>query len=173
LFERMPLDNPLFLGKAKTTQVSMDLVKQWLPVILWSSFIFLMSTGTFSAKNTFSTVRMVLGFLCPHLTSHQVITAHATIRKAAHVSEYFVLGILLFRAFRVSSAGVWKWQWALLAVAAVVVWALGDEFHQSFVPTRTASIGDVGIDTAGGILAQVTSALWHRYVGRRGHCPVS
>ena len=90
--------------------------------------------------------------------------AHATIRKGAHVAEYFVLGLLLFRAFRVSSTGAWKWRWALLAVMGVVVWALGDEFHQSFVPTRTASMVDVGIDTAGGILAQVISALWHRYV---------
>ena len=169
----MLLDNPLFPGKAKTTQTSMDLVKRWLPVILWSSFIFLMSTGTFSAKHTFSTVRMVLGFLCPNLASHQVILVHAAIRKGAHVSEYFVLGLLLFRAFSVSAAGVWKWQWALLAVMGVLVWALGDEFHQSFVPTRTASMVDVGIDTAGGILAQGANALWHRYVKPVRPFPVS
>jgi VanZ family protein len=43
----------------------------------------------------------------------------------------------------------------------VALWALGDEFHQSFVPTRTASMADVAIDTAGGVLAQFAAALWH------------
>jgi VanZ family protein len=50
---------------------------------------------------------------------------------------------------------------------AVALWALDDEFHQSFVPTRTASIMDVTIDTAGGALAQVVGAFRHLLL-RRG-----
>jgi VanZ family protein len=45
----------------------------------------------------------------------------------------------------------------------VILWAVSDELHQSFVSTRTASAADVGIDTAAGILAQFVGALWHRY----------
>jgi VanZ family protein len=80
-------------------------------------------------------------------------------RKAAHVFEYFVLGLLLFRVFHVPGAG-WKWRCCLFAVLGVVLWALGDEFHQSFVATRTSSITDVGIDATGGILSQIVSAIW-------------
>ncbi|MGD0662387.1 MAG: VanZ family protein [Syntrophorhabdales bacterium] len=40
----------------------------------------------------------------------------------------------------------------------------GDEFHQSFVATRTASITDVGIDTAGGVFAQVVGVLRYRRI---------
>jgi VanZ family protein len=84
-------------------------------------------------------------------------------RKAAHVVEYFTLGLLLFRAFRGGFTGPRKWRWSLFAVIGVVFWAVGDEWHQSFVSKRMASVVDVGIDTAGGILAQSVSALWHRY----------
>ena len=88
---------------------------------------------------------------------------HAMIRKAGHVIEYFILGLLLFLTFRDGSTALWKWRWSLFAVIGVALWAISDEWHQSFVPTRTASVVDVGIDTAGGILAQFVSALRHRY----------
>ncbi len=86
------------------------------------------------------------------------------IRKAGHVIEYFILGLLMFRGFRGGSTAEWKWRWSLSAVIGVVLWAVTDELHQSFIPTRTASITDVGIDAAGGVLAQFASALWPRYV---------
>jgi len=44
-----------------------------------------------------------------------------------------------------------------------VFWAAIDELHQSFVPARTGSIVDVGIDMTGGILAQVMIVLVYRY----------
>jgi len=43
------------------------------------------------------------------------------------------------------------------------VWAAVDELHQSFIPARTASIVDVGIDITGGILAQLVIVLAYRY----------
>ena len=105
---------------------------------------------------------MVLGLLIPKISSQELNLIHVVIRKAAHVVEYFVLGLLLFRTFRGNSPSPWKWRWSFFAVIAVALWAAGDEFHQSFVSTRTASAVDVGIDTAGGILAQFIAALWHR-----------
>jgi VanZ family protein len=141
------------------TQTMRNFIRQWLPLILWLCFIFWMSTGSFSSENTFSAVKAVLQFLLPNLSAREVILIHAMTRKAAHVFEYFVLGLLLFRAFHVPGAG-WKWRWCLFAVLGVVIWALGDEFHQSFVASRTSSITDVGIDAAGGILSQIVSAIW-------------
>ena len=107
----------------------------------------------------FSAVRAVLHSLLPSLSAREVISIYAVTRKAAHFFEYFVLGLLLFRAFHVPGAG-WKWRWCLFVVLGVMIWAVGDEFHQSFVATRTSSITDAGIDAAGGILSQIVSALW-------------
>jgi VanZ family protein len=122
-----------------------------------------MSTEAFSSQNTFSLVKTILRSLFPKISSHEVRLIHGMIRKAGHVIEYFILGLLLFRGFRGGSTASWKWRWNLFAVIGVVVWAVSDEWHQSFIPTRTASVVDVGIDTVGGILAQLVSALRHCY----------
>ena len=105
---------------------------------------------------------MLVRFLLPKISPQEVVFINALIRKAAHVTEYFVLGLLLFRMFRGSSVSSWKWRWSFFAVIAVTLWAASDEFHQSFVSSRTASAVDVAIDTAGGVLAQFVAVLWHR-----------
>jgi VanZ family protein len=139
-----------------------NLTKYWIPAILWMGFIYWMSTDTFSSENTFSYVETLLRFWVPKISFQEMVSLNALIRKAAHVTEYFVFGLLLFRMFRGSSVSSWNWRWPILAVIAVALWAASDEFHQSFVPSRMASAADVAIDTAGGILAQFVAFLWHR-----------
>ena len=120
-----------------------------------------MSTGTFSAKNTYLITEPILRFLMPSILPEKVDMIHGIIRKLGHVTEYFILGLLLFRAFRSGSGELRILRWACYSFLVVVLYALSDEFHQSFVATRTASLFDVGIDTLGGILAQGVSVLWH------------
>jgi VanZ family protein len=133
----------------------------WAPVLVWMSVVFLMSTAEFSSQNTSLIIEPILRFLAPSLSRHQVELIHGLIRKAGHVTEYFVLGILLFRAFRGGSTQEKVWRWALFAAVVTVCYAASDEFHQSFVSTRTPSFWDVGIDAAAGILAQGVGILWH------------
>lgn len=70
------------------------------------------------------------------------------IRKLAHFSEYAVLGILL-------AVLVWLYKkpmvWYGICGMYCCAFASIDEWHQSFVPGRVASIKDVCIDTAGAI----------------------
>ena len=138
-------------------------IKYWLPVVLGMCLIFWMSTETFSSGNTSSFVKAILRLLVPEISPQEVGLVHAFIRKAAHVIEYFILGLLLFRAFRGDSNASFNWRWPLFAVTVVALWAASDEFHQFFVPTRAASAVDVGMDTAGGMFGQVVSALRHFY----------
>ncbi len=140
-----------------------DFVKYSLPVILWMAFIFWMSTGTFSSQNTSPYVETVLRFFIPKISFREMDLIHGIIRKAAHITEYFIMGILFFRAFRRSSVAPWNWRWSLYALLLVVLWAVGDELHQSFVSARTASVADVFIDTAGGVLAQFAIILSNGY----------
>jgi VanZ family protein len=142
------------------------ILRKWLPVVLWLAFIFVMSTSGFSADNTYSVVRPVLRHLFPWLTPHQDIIVHKIIRKGAHAFEYFVLGLFLLHALQAGSRREWTWKLSLVALIGVAVWALGDEFHQSFVLTREASVRDVAIDIGGGLLAQCVIAFWYRYVAR-------
>lgn len=141
-------------------------LKDWIPILLWMLFIYWMSTGTFSSENTELIIEPLLKFLMPGISPHTIKVIHALIRKIGHVTEYFVLGVLLFRAFRDFSPAASTWRWAVFAVIVVALYAASDEFHQSFVPSRTASIIDMGIDTAGGVLAQIGCLLWH-FRGRK------
>ena len=125
------------------------------------SFIFWMSTGTFSAQNTSLIIEPILHFLMPSISPENVAMIQGVIRKLGHVTEYFILGILLFRAFRGGSNELRSMRWAFSSLLVVVLYAASDEFHQSFVPARTASLFDVGFDTLGGILAQGVNVLWH------------
>lgn len=134
--------------------------KYWVPVLFWMSFIYWMSTGTFSAENTSLIFEPLLYFLMPSITLEKVVLLNEIIRKLGHVTEYFILGILLFRAFRCGSKELLSWRWVRNALLVGILYAASDEFHQSFVSSRTASIFDVGIDTLGGILAQGVSVLW-------------
>ncbi len=142
-------------------------VKYWIPVLLWMGFTFLMSTSSFSSENTSRIIGPLLRFLFPSISSHQLLVAHEIIRKCAHLTEYFVLSLLLYRAFRAGSTEQHGWRWGLYSILAVILFALSDEFHQLFVPTRGSSIYDVGIDSVGGILAQGVRGLVQRWRRRK------
>ncbi len=139
---------------------SRDFTRYWLPVILFACFIFWMSTETFSSEHTFSVVTTIMSFLASGLSAEEVDLIHAIIRKIAHVVEHLILGFLLFRAFRGHSSARWRWRWLFRASIVVFLWAAGDEFHQSFVSTRTGSIVDVGIGRLGEALGQFMSGVW-------------
>jgi VanZ family protein len=123
-------------------------------------FIFWMSTGTFSAENTSSIIEPILRFLVPAISQQSLDMIHGLIRKCGHFTEYFILGLLLFRAFRSGSVETKTLRWAFFSIIIVIIYASSDEFHQSFVSTRTASVVDVGIDIAGGVIAQIISGIW-------------
>ncbi len=136
--------------------------KYWVPVILAMAFIAWMSTDLFSAKSTSRIIEPIVRFFAPQISRKQMLLVHTVVRKLAHVTEYFVLGVLLFRAFRAGSGGRRWLRWALSALAVVMLYAAVDELHQYFVSTRTASLADVGLDALGGILAQCVSIVSHR-----------
>ena len=70
------------------------------------------------------------------------------IRKAAHASEYALLGILVFGVVRKKE--MTKRQ-MLCAILVTAFYAASDEQHQFFVPGRSCQLRDVLIDTAGGV----------------------
>ena len=123
------------------------------PVVIWAILIFFASTGAFSASNTAVLVRP-LHWLFPQLSEATLNFIHdIVIRKSAHFTEYAIFGVLTARAFRSSSREFLRSHWFLISLLLVTAYALSDEFHQSFVPSRTASIYDSVIDSCGGLAA--------------------
>ena len=72
---------------------------------------------------------------------------HHFVRKNAHFLIYFVLGMLVVRAFRVSE--IRNKKSILLALGICILYAISDELHQLFVPGRGAQVKDVLIDSTG------------------------
>jgi len=135
--------------------------KYWVPVILGMIFIYWMSTESFSSRSTFRIIDQIIRFFLPSLSPKEIVMINGVLRKLAHVFEYMMLGILLFRAFRAGSYERRWWRWAGYSLGVVVLYAMIDEFHQLHVPVRTASFFDVGFDTLGGFLGQCISIIYY------------
>jgi VanZ family protein len=101
----------------------------WLPVLAWAVVIF-----------TFSSI--------PSLSSGLGVW-DTVLRKGAHVTEYAVLGALLYRALGREAS----------ALAAGIAYAVTDELHQHFVRGRHAALVDVAIDAVGVALGML---VWLR-----------
>lgn len=103
---------------------------KWLPVFLWAAVIFAFSSITQIKVSEF----FIWDFIA---------------KKIAHISEYSILFVLIFRA----TGGNY-----LTSFILTMLYAASDEFHQSFVPGRTATFYDLGFDLTGANIASYT--IW-------------
>jgi VanZ family protein len=132
------------------------------PLIVWAILIFIGSSDLLSAAHTGAFLARPLHWLLPHASEATIATIHFLLRKAGHFTEYAILAWLAARAFRTSSRELLRSRWFWISLLLVIIYSLSDEFHQSFVPTRTASIYDSMIDTFGGLTMLVVIACRHR-----------
>ncbi len=119
----------------------------WLPALLWTPAVLSFSSDPFSAEHTGAVLKVVFGWMQP--ASFDLL--HFAIRKLAHLGEYGLLALLWFRAWRGPRLG-WSLAWARSAFAICMAVAAIDEFHQSFVPSRTSAVHDVAIDCVGALV---------------------
>ena len=138
-------------------------LKYWLPLLIWLSVIFVGSTNLMSAEHTSRFVVPFLLWLKPGMSPHAIWVILVVMRKCAHVTEYAVLALLLWRAFR--SIPILRAKMLLVFVAVVLgcaLFAATDEFHQTFVRSRTPSVRDVLLDVAGALLGLLIGASFAR-----------
>ena len=109
----------------------------WLPVVVWAAVIFALSS-------------------IPSLSTG-LGTWDTLLRKAAHMTEYAILGGLLLRALGRE----------LPALLAGVAYAVTDEIHQHFVEGRHASALDVALDGAGVAVGIFLVRLFRTRLGDR------
>src|SRR5438093_9458359 len=129
-----------------------NLLKYWLPALIWLGVIFLASTDLMSAEHTSRFLGPFLRWLKPDVTADAIVKVQLFLRKVAHLTEYAILATLLWRAvysgtnlkIKISTLFVTVW-----AVSTLI--AIADEFHQSLVASRTASIGVVSIVMIGDV----------------------
>ncbi len=139
------------------------LLKYWLPPLVWMCLIFSASADTKSYQHSSALFFPVLHWLFPYLSDAQMDFLHHLFRKTAHLTEYALLALLLWRAIRQPQktdhgTRPWRWDETGGALTIVFAYAASDEFHQIFVPSRTPMITDVLIDTTGGAIGLLL--LW-------------
>lgn len=123
---------------------------RWGPPILWMGLISLGSTDGLSADQTSRFIGPLLRWLFPAAAPDTLGLLHEAIRKLGHVAEFAILGLLWYRGLVWGARGR-KTGMAFAAFALSVLFAVVDEGHQGFHPTREASVLDVGWDSLGAL----------------------
>lgn len=121
----------------------------WLPPLLWMALIY-------------------YGSAQPTLPSLTHSLLDSLVKYGAHFMEYAVLALLWYRAIysRFPHPMIQP-----LAFIIVVVYALSDEFHQSFVPGRSATWQDVAADVIGGASALLVWNIVQQWRNRKSKSP--
>jgi VanZ family protein len=142
-----------------------EVLKAWIAAVLWLVVIAIESSSLLSAHNTGRILYPLFHFLFG-VDRMRFGHWHFYLRKSGHVVGYGTLSILLFRAWRatlpVPNNSKWTFRWANIAILGTALVASLDEWHQTFIPSRTGSVRDVVLDTCAGIAAQVLLLLWIR-----------
>ena len=130
--------------------------------------IFAGSTGALSNQKTSRFIGPILRWLSPTASDDTIRAIQFGIRKCGHLTEYAILAALLWRARRkpgLHPNKPWLRSEALFAIGISALYAITDEAHQSFHPSRQGSGWDVLIDTVGaglGILVIWMIGRWRK-----------
>jgi len=101
-------------------------LKFWLPVILWTGVIFILSAQ-------------------PNLRTSWGIW-DLILRKIVHITEFAILTFLFMRAFK---ENVSFKKALILSLVLAFLYAISDEYHQTFISGREGTVRDVLIDSIG------------------------
>ncbi|MDQ7030058.1 MAG: VanZ family protein [Ardenticatenia bacterium] len=110
----------------------MKRLRAWVPPLAWMGLIFWLSSR-------------------PDVPTLSAGWLDQIVKNSGHIFLYFVLAMLLDRAWRLENLQSGTRVPVVLVIA--LLYALSDEWHQSFVPGRSPSLADVGFDMVGATLA--------------------
>ena len=113
----------------------MKIIKTWLPAAVWMGIIFYFS----GRQKVQVSEQFILNFI---------------FFKTLHLAEYFVLYTLIYRTVLNYSKESGR-KTPVVAILYTLFYAVTDEIHQGFVPTREGKLRDVIIDGIGGMMAWI------------------
>lgn len=147
-----------------------EIVKTWIAAGLWMLLIAIESTDMLSAEHTSRLLYPLLHYLMG-MDLARFAVVHHYIRKVGHFVGYFTLSFFLFRAWRATLhlpwAPRWALRWAAIAFTMSAMVASLDEWHQTFIPSRTGVFSDVVLDSCAALTAQILIFLFLNWKPRR------
>lgn len=134
-----------------------ELIISWMLLVIWMIFIFIMSSfnGNISSNQSGSIADLIYNLF--NISDTEKVSL--IVRKCAHVSEFFILGILVINL--ISKYNV-KYSY-LISFIVCVLYASSDEFHQLFVPGRSGQVTDIFIDMIGTIFSLLVMYLFNKF----------
>jgi VanZ family protein len=128
-----PIPRKAAVAAVSRSQGPVKFIKYWIPVIIYAIVIFYMSS--------------VQGEDIPSLFAYQDVVAH--------IVEYALFAVLINRAVKAYFPHLAYRSRFLWIVFYSMLYALTDEFHQSFVTGRVPSLVDVSYDCIGICLTNI------------------
>jgi hypothetical protein len=141
-----------------------NLPRAWWPAFVWIGLISFESTGFFSAQNTGRVLYTLLTRWFGEINFYDFLIFHHYLRKTGHVVGYGVLSLLLLRGWRATfgRARALLWRTALLSWLGTAFVASIDEWHQSYIPSRTGTWRDAVLDSMAGLGFLLAAYFWLR-----------
>lgn len=146
------------------------ILRVWLPSAIWLAVIIIESTNLGSSDHTSRILYPIFHYLFG-MNPQRFAVIHMVLRKTGHFVGYATLSVLLFRSWRGTFPRLstrWCLQWATLAFACTALVASLDEFHQTFLPSRTGAFHDVVLDSTAALVAQIAIFMILRRRQRNG-----
>lgn len=117
-------------------------------LVIWMALVFLLSHQNGNSSSSLS--RGVANFFANGDTVEAEVI-EPVIRKTAHMVEYAIGGMLAYGVL-ITYPNKTNKSRIIIALTFIILYAISDEVHQSFINSRNGSIGDVLIDTLGGAI---------------------
>ncbi len=138
---------------------SKEILKGWIAAGLWIGIIVVESTSYLSSDNTGHILFRVFHYLFGISPEH-FRPLHTFIRKGGHFVGYAMLSFLLFRAWKATLPSLKRWtlKWSAIAFFMTAFVASMDEWHQTYIPSRTGTLHDVFLDSFAALTMQVLIA---------------
>jgi VanZ family protein len=139
------------------TSSAKRILKVWLPSAIWLVVIVAESTNFGSSEHTSRILYPIFHYLFG-MGPQRFAALHVVLRKTGHFVGYAMLSFLLFRSWRGTFPRLstrWCLQWATLAFVCTALVASFDEFHQTFLPSRTGTFRDAMLDSSAALIAQI------------------
>ena len=111
--------------------------------VVWALVIFALSTGAFGPGFTAPLLAGALSLVHLAVSTPHFEVLNLCVRKAAHLAEYAIFAYLLGESSK-DPPFPWRQRRLLACFLILVAYSLTDEYHQSFMPGRTASLTDCG-----------------------------
>ena len=146
------------VGRLSSPRPKPSPLRAWWPVAVWIGLISIESTDAFSSQNTGSLLYALLTRLFGEINLHTFEVFHFFLRKTGHVVGYGMLALLWLRAWRATFNQLRSWSGRIMLERAMLLSWIGtafvasmDEWHQSFIPSRTGTVHDVILDSIAGL----------------------